>query len=161
MSLRNKSLIFILLFCTCLFGNEKAGLIFSGLDTINFPNDKGFDFVVGSPCTVQSSSNCVIHFNFIYYPPSYKYMIFVELGYSVNEGKINLDSVKTAPSDSIFWKNTNSRADSIPPDSLSSRIGNVYLLKTATDPRPVWNRPFYAKICAGHQLMIPKSEKIG
>jgi hypothetical protein len=59
---------------------------------------------------------------------------------------MNLDSIKTAPDDSIFTKQPNGHGDDIPVDSLSSRIGNVYLMKTATDPRTIYNRPFYAKI---------------
>jgi hypothetical protein len=142
-----KKIIFgVLICCINSFGLENGVLIFSGLDTLHLPIDKGFDFVTSTVCTVYSSSNCILHFDFQYYPPSYKYMIFVSLGYAVNAGKVNLDSIKTAPTDSVFWKNTNSRADSIPPDSLSSRIGNVYVIKTGTDPRPVWNQPFYAKI---------------
>jgi hypothetical protein len=61
-------------------------------------------------------------------------------------GKINLDSVKFAPPDSILYQEPIGKIDSIPPDSLSSRIGNVYVFKTGTDPRPAWNMPFYAKI---------------
>jgi hypothetical protein len=59
---------------------------------------------------------------------------------------MNLDSIKLAPADSIFTKQPNGHGDDIPADSLSSRIGNVYLMKTATDPRPAFNNAFYAKM---------------
>ena len=65
-------------------------------------------------------------------------------------GKLNLDSVKTAPPDSIMKDDLGLGQPymffKITPDSLSKCVGNVYILKTATDPRPVWNRQFYAKI---------------
>lgn len=126
------------------FSMTEAGLIFSGLDTLDIPQEKGFDFVTQVACTSYFVSSCVLHFNVVFYSPNLKYTIFVDNGYSINKGKINLDSIKTAPNDSQFTGSL--KVDSIPPDSLSSRIGNVYLLKTATDPRPVWNQPFYAKI---------------
>jgi hypothetical protein len=121
-----------------------GGLIFSGHDTLDIPREKGFDFVTQTACTSYFNNSCILHFDLQFYPPSLKYTIFVQNGYSINKGKINLDSIKTAPNDSLFVGML--EVDSIPPDSLSSRIGNVYILKTGTDPRPVWNQPFYAKI---------------
>jgi hypothetical protein len=67
------------------------------------------------------------------------------LGYGMKMGKMNLDSIKTAPPDSIFYLN-DGKIDVIHPDSLSSRIGNVYIIKTGTDPRPAWTGTYYAKI---------------
>jgi hypothetical protein len=126
------------------YSRTDAGLIFSGLDTLNIPREKGFDFVTQTACTSYFVNTCILHFDMQYYSPSLKYMIFVQNGYSINKGKMNLDSIKTAPNDSLFIGSL--EVDSIPPDSLSSRIGNVYVLKTGTDPRPFYDVPFYAKI---------------
>jgi hypothetical protein len=65
-------------------------------------------------------------------------------------GKLNLDSIKSAPPDSLMKDDLGLGQPymflKIAPDSLSKCIGNVYLLKTATDPRPLWATAFYAKI---------------
>jgi hypothetical protein len=131
-----------------------AGLIFSGLDTLWSSRFPGFDFVTQTACTTFSGySGCYSHFYFIntryttwYYEVGINIRAGIASEYSMKMGKMNLDSVKSAPPDSILYKNPLGKIDSIPPDSLSSRIGNVYILKTATDPRPASNRPFYAKI---------------
>jgi hypothetical protein len=59
-------------------------------------------------------------------------------------GKKNLDSIVTAPSDSVFEAAPGTHVDSLFPDSLSSYIGNVYVIKTGEDPRDEY--PYYAKI---------------
>jgi hypothetical protein len=60
---------------------------------------------------------------------------------------MNLDSVSWAPSDSAFKARPHPQhVDSLPPDSLSSAIGNVYVIKTGRDPRPIYDYPLYAKI---------------
>jgi hypothetical protein len=125
-------------------GKTEGGLILRGLDTLDIPREKGFDFVKQTACTSYFVNTCVLNFDEQFYPPSLKYVIFVQNGYSINKGKMNLDSIKQAPADSLFTGSL--YVDSIPPDSLSSRIGNVYLLKTAPDPRPGYNYSLFAKI---------------
>ncbi len=61
-------------------------------------------------------------------------------------GIINLDSLKAAPPDSIFNKNY-VIFDAIPvsPDSIASRVGCSYWIKTGPDPQYL-NTVIYAKI---------------
>jgi hypothetical protein len=132
-------------------GVELGGLILFGVDTINTKNQYGFDFVTQKSCTVSINNapfTCVNHFLFNFNVNRYILAPDAEDGpaYCINMGKMNLDSIKLAPADSIFLKQSSAHGDDIPADSLSSRVGNVYLMKTATDPRTIYNRPFYAKI---------------
>jgi hypothetical protein len=122
----------------------EAGLILHGVDSLYIPRDIGFDFVMSSVCTTFSNNSCFHHIEFTFYDPDY--IIFITEGYGVKMGKMNLDSIKTAPADSIFQKNPFGRADGIMPDSLTSRVGNCYVIKTGRDPRPSINVPFFAKI---------------
>jgi hypothetical protein len=129
-------------------GKTAGGLILSGLDTLLTNKLFGFDFVTQTACTSSSDyPGCQQHFYFQNFGnnASLNYHIGLWLGYGIKMGKMNLDSIRTAPLDSIFYLNDGT-VDIIPPDSLSFRLGNVYVLKTGTDPRPIWNRPFYAKI---------------
>jgi|WetSurMetagenome_2_1015567.scaffolds.fasta_scaffold13163_5 hypothetical protein len=147
------AILTVLLFCL-VYGKEDAGLILSGLDTLWTNKLIGFDFVTQTACTSSSDyPGCYRHIYFQDYTDihlHYDLRIEVRGGaaseYSMKMGKVNLDSIKLAPPDSILYTQPIGKIDSIPPDSLSSRVGNVYVLKTGTDPRPVWNRPFYAKI---------------
>ncbi|HUI92779.1 MAG TPA: hypothetical protein VLX68_11080 [Chitinivibrionales bacterium] len=146
------------------FGKEESGLIFTGVDTlIDDAQHNGMDFVLERPCTSATSDNgCVRHFGLDYMGAYNAYTAGVPGGLAADLGKLNLDSIKTAPPDSLmkydlglglaymFFK--------IAPDSLSKCIGNVYLLKTATDPRPVWNRPFYAKIKILKFIVVDSSQ---
>jgi hypothetical protein len=72
--------------------------------------------------------------------------IYVNDGWGFQMGPMNLDSIFSAPSDSIFQADGfDDHIDTIPPDSLSQYIGNVYVIKTGDDPRPL--RSFiYAKL---------------
>jgi hypothetical protein len=133
------------------FAKTNGGLILSGLDTMNYSAEKGFDFVTQEKCSLSAdyspSYPCFKHFYLnAFEDPFLHYDLRVPNGYSVKSGKVNLDSLKNAPSDSIFSSNYNVKhlIDSIPPDSLSSRIGNVYVLKTGNDPRDGY--PYHAKI---------------
>jgi hypothetical protein len=143
---------YLLLFCVLnANGLELGGLILYGVDTINTKNQYGFDFVAQKSCTVGINNApfaCVNHFLFTSGVNQYNLVPDAQDGpaYCISMGKMNLDSIKTAPADSIFTKQPNGHGDDIPADSLSSRIGNVYLMKTATDPRPAFNNAFYAKI---------------
>ncbi len=141
----------------CLFvildasGAELSGLIVYGVDTINTKNQYGFDFVTQQSCSValiQAPFSCVNHFTNIFDPSTNKYIFAPDNqdgpAYCITVGKMNLDSIKSAPSDSIFFLQPNGHGDDIPVDSLSSRIGRVYLIKTAPDPRDHY--PYYAKL---------------
>ncbi len=126
-----------------------GGLIFHGVDTIYAPRECGFDFVTQVPCTNfvdVSPYACVNHIKFYIDPLHNLYNFTVPLGYCLNMHKINLDSISSAPPDSVLYKQTLSFIDNIPVDSLSSRLGNVYILKTAVDPRQGYGYPLYAKI---------------
>jgi hypothetical protein len=147
-----KLILFLLLFLVLnVSGTELGGLILYGVDTINTRNQVGFDFVTQKSCTtgiISGPFTCVDHFLFTFNVNQYDLVPDNQDGpaFCINMGKMNLDSIKTAPADSIFTKQPNGHGDDIPADSLSSRIGNVYLMKTASDPRPSYNVPLYAKI---------------
>jgi hypothetical protein len=134
-------------------GKTTSGLIFHGLDTINTKNQFGFDFVTQQSCTtfiITAPFSCVNHFTITIDMQLQKYIFSPDNqdgpAYCISIGKLNLDSIKVAPPDSIFLKQPNGHGDDIPVDSLSTRVGNVYILKTGIDPRPAWNNAFYAKI---------------
>ncbi len=140
----------------------QGGLIISGLDTL--PAGRGFDFVLERPCTTSSDVNCFYHFNFFWYGPDINY--FAQLnppnGLMLDVGKINLDSIKSAPPDSLMFDNYNLGQlyvfFRIAPDSLSKCVGNVYILKTATDPREGY--PLYAKIRIIKFIAVDSSQHI-
>ena len=149
--IRILAITIILLSLTSVIAKPDAGLILSGLDTM-FLNGYcfGFDFVLGRACTSSTDNQCNGHFNVAWtVDTSYQAWIMGQ-GRMLDLGKLNLDSVKTAPPDSIMKDDLGLGQPymffKIAPDSLSKCVGNVYILKTATDPRPVWNRQFYAKI---------------
>jgi hypothetical protein len=134
-------------------GSEKGGLILSGFDTISIPKQKGFDFVKQTCCTTgvnMAPYPCVDHFLFAMNGFYTKCILQMDVqsgdAYFIKMNKMNLDSIRTAPADSLFSKQPLGQGDSIPVDSLSSRIGNVYLMKTAKDPRSFYDVPFYAKL---------------
>ena len=138
----------VLVVASTVLAEREAGLIQSGTDTLHLLREQGFDLVTATACTTTSvvDRTCVHHFMFDWTSKEdYRLMAGLEdrgLGYSL--GKLNLDSVKTAPSDSVFGARGRYTMDSIPPNALGSRIGNVYVMKTGTDPRVHF--PFYAKI---------------
>jgi hypothetical protein len=147
--------IFMLVQASAIHGKEKGGLILSGLDTLSTKNQKGFDFVTQTCCTTSINTApyaCVDHFLINVYLSVNNYLLSLwpdnqnGPAYCINMGKMNFDSIKAAPADSIFTKQPNGHGDDIPVDSISSRIGNLYLMKTATDPRPIYDNPFYAKV---------------
>jgi hypothetical protein len=67
----------------------------------------------------------------------------IEAGGGANMGNVNLDSLKTAPPDSILRKRRGV-IDEIPCDSIYSRIGNSYWIMTGVDWRD--RRMYIAKI---------------
>ena len=129
------------------WAKEDGGLILSGLDTMR--NSNGMDFVLQRPCTSSTDIQCNSHFSI-----GLDGILLVAWingqGRMLDLGKLNLDSVKSAPADSVMKDDLGLGQPymffKIAPDSLSKCIGNVYLLKTATDNRPGYGMPLYAKI---------------
>jgi hypothetical protein len=127
--------------CLSSFGYSKTlgGLILTGLDSIYTKNQVGFDLNYEISCAnAISSSSCFNHFKFLVDAKSvseYNYQLTTPSGFAIRMYKMNLDSVKTAPADSIFSRSFVNYADTIAVDSLASRIGNVYLFRTDVDPR--------------------------
>lgn len=143
------TIVIVFLLSTSGFAKTNGGLIFSGLDTLN--SDAGFDFVLARPCSTSGDNACYAHFSYGWSSGINAYIAGVgSPGRMLDLGKLNLDSIKSAPPDSVMKDDLGLgqlyRFFRIAPDSLSKCIGNVYLLKTATDPRPLWGTPFYAKI---------------
>jgi hypothetical protein len=132
---------------------EYAGLILSNVDTLGKYPWWGFDFVTQNSCSLgiyhpgsEPGDNCFSHLHFTHIngiSPYYS-LTAPNQGYGIKQGKINFDSIITAPPDSIFEKYPWNRVDSLPPDSLAQYIGNVYVIKTGEDPR--WGNTMYAKI---------------
>ncbi len=127
--------------------DSMAGLIVSGLDTLEIPTFYGFDFVVQQSCTTSSYTppyDCNSHFEFVYAWVE-GYLLMSGLG--LRHGKTNLDSITWAPHDSVFEKEGYSvHIDSIPPERLQEYVGNVYIIKSGVDPRPFMGNAVYAKI---------------
>lgn len=125
----------VLLFLIANIGSIQAITIFSGIDTVITRKTYGFDFVTQKVCTTTTNTN--MYTSQMYFTPfrdpELHYDIVVPEGYLIKLGMVNLDSIKIAPHDSIFQKN--GRADSIPPDSLLSRVGQSYLIHTGLDRR--------------------------
>ena len=124
----SKILIAVLFIANSLYA-KKDGLIFSGLDTINYSNECGYDFYLDKPCTTLIYSpavGCFSHFSFGHLDIMAGYYIAAIDGKAFSCGKMNLDSIKSAQSDSVLAR-YNQFADTIPNDSLESIIGNVYI----------------------------------
>jgi hypothetical protein len=145
-----KKLIVVFVFMLCLSAsvlsgteNIKSGYISHNITTLHGPYEIGLDFNLEVACTTETNTKYFSHILIGFYQPL---SLFVQSGYSIKMGKINLDSIKTAPSDSVFYKNSRDIIDRIPYDSLSSCIGNAYILKTGNDPRPAFSGVYYAKI---------------
>jgi hypothetical protein len=141
-----------LLICTARsFAKEESGLILSGIDTL-FINGYcfGFDFVLQRACTSATDNQCNAHFNVGWSTENAYLAWLMGQGLVSDLGKLNLDSIKAAPPDSLMKDDLGLgqlyRIFRIVPDSLQKCVGNCYIMKTGVDPRPIWNRPFYAKI---------------
>jgi hypothetical protein len=105
--------------------------IFNCRGNINDFNKFGFDFLDQVACTTNGSyKGCYTNFYII--GSSIATGLVSNNGYGANMGKVNLDSLKTAPADSIFAKSP-STIDDIPFDSLPFRVGNSYWIKTGPD----------------------------
>jgi hypothetical protein len=143
-----KRIIFPLSIIFCLGLNvdgKNITLILTGVDTILTNHEYGFDFINEVACTTltyQPPYDCNNHFKFVYYPMIGQFDLGVNNGYGIQCGKINLDSIRTAPPDSSF--KLLQHIDSIPQDSLSTYVGNSYIFKTGVDPR--YSSIFFAKI---------------
>jgi hypothetical protein len=143
--------IFVIFLVFEISGAQKSGLIINGIDTLWINKKIGFDFISQSACTTWNAlypnNSCYMHFYLNFYQdPNAHYDLRVPLGYAITLGRINLDSVKQAVSDSIFSTKSIGKIDSVPPEFLSSYIGNCYILKTGIDSRPAYKIPVFAKI---------------
>lgn len=142
------------------FGKVQAELIFSGVDTLITYKRFGFDFITEKTCTTtDDTKDCYSHFYFNpFSDPLLHYDIGVPLGHVIKMGMINLDSLKIAPHDSIFQKYLG-RGDSIPPDSLFSRVGHSYFIKTGVDSR--CQCKYFAKIrILGFRVLDSANRKV-
>lgn len=143
-----KRILLLLSIILCsLFNAEGKNILLtlSGTDTILTNYEYGFDFINQQACTTltyEPSYNCYNHFCFVFYPRIGQFDLAVDGGYGIQCGKINLDSIHTAPPDSTFKLSLH--IDSIPQDSLSSYVGNSYIIKTGVDPR--YSDIYFAKI---------------
>ena len=141
-----RKIVPIFFFLISLLSSNSFGLKSHGMDSVITNKSFGFDFVMQRACT--SSSNypgCFQHFYFAKLGniANRTYELGSWLGYGIKIGKMNLDSVNVAPPDSVFYLN-DGVTDIIHPDSLFSRIGDVYLIRSGTDPR--LHNIVYAKI---------------
>lgn len=121
--------------------NVSAVTIYRGVATINTNTHPGFDFIQQIACsTGTSSSVCDQNFDMF---NGLQAISDIESngGYGVKMGQVNLDSLKTAPVDSVFALSPD-WIDQIPFDSLLSRVGCTYWIKTGPDNGSI----FYAKI---------------
>jgi hypothetical protein len=134
---RNVFLLIILLFSISGFGESKIILLQNGIDTLQIPGNKGFDFLLGRVCkeVVNGGVNdsCFSHIEFRSFNNYYK--LNSNDGYALKMGKVNLDSIYNAPPDSVFLRNEIGVVDSFNSDSLIKSVGDVYILKTTVDPR--------------------------
>jgi hypothetical protein len=131
-----------LLLPLCFIGAlcNASALIYSGVATINTVNHPGFDFIAQSACsTITTYSGC--YQNFYIYGGGPRTDLESNNGYVVKMGKVNLDSLKTAPAASVFAL-TPLWIDQIPFDSLQFRVGNIYWIKTGPENGLI----LYAKI---------------
>jgi hypothetical protein len=139
------NLIIVIIFFNgniCL-AKSSAGLILSGIDTL----EGGFDFLLQRPCTSSTDISCKAHFDFLW-DHAYIGRISTSGGRMLDLGKMNLDSIKSAPADSVMKDDLGLGQPyiffRIASDSLKKCIGNVYILKTGIDPRR--GNHLYAKI---------------
>jgi|GEM_PF-2997753 hypothetical protein len=115
------------------FGSNASPIIFSGVSTMNTNNRLGFDFFHQVACsTIASYSGCYDNFYIYGGGPLTVLETAGNSGYAAKIGQVNLDSMKTAPADSVFalsplW------IDQIPFDSLPYRVGCSYWIKTSPD----------------------------
>jgi hypothetical protein len=113
-------------------GDTKTDLIYTGIDTILAGAYlSAMDFVIQRPCTSAEEKTCNAQIVLGKYGPAPEGLYYALGGtncWSIDLGKVNLDSVKASPSDSelineiVIFR--------IFPDSLNSCIGNVYVVKT-------------------------------
>src|SRR5271157_6268596 len=85
---------------TC-WAKANGGLIFSGIDTIY--GGQGFDFVLQRPCSTSGDAACNPHFDYLWDGGYNGYIGRLSgLGLMLDLGKLNLDSIKSAPPDSVM-----------------------------------------------------------
>ena len=148
---RFKSRFLFALVLLCSIGSTAQGqYVVTGLDTVDTYRRLAFDFVAAVACTTSAGySACFNDFDFAAQGgvsggvTTWGYDIVADNGYGAKEGKVNLDSLLTAPPDSIFAKSYLTVGD-IPVDSLPSHVGCSYWIKTA--PYPVMDQIMFAKL---------------
>jgi hypothetical protein len=146
-------------FCFSTFAKKMD--VFCNVDTLLMRVKIGFDFITQKACTTYDNyPGCHTHFFFHdFHDPELHYDLRVDGGYGIKMGKLNLDSMKSAPPDSVFNKQPFGKIDSIPPESLFSRVGNCYWIKTGIDPRVECS--LHAKIkILGFKVIDSASRKI-
>jgi len=126
-----------------IYAKNTGGLIYTGIDTIHYSNQYGFDFYAEAVCSTGHPGGCFSHFNFAHLEYLHGYVLLAGDGKSIRYGRYNLDSIKVAPPDSI-WAKYQAYADTIPDDSLANTIGDIFLIKSGSDPR--LRSQLYAKI---------------
>jgi hypothetical protein len=142
--------VLIMLSINNVTANEKAGLVIYGIDTL-FINGYlfGFDFVMQRACTSSTDNQCNAHFNIGWSTENFYLAWIMGQGLALDLGKLNLDSIKAAPPDSLMKDNLGLgqlfRIFRIAQDSLQNCLGNCYIIKTAIDPRPAIKVHFYSK----------------
>jgi hypothetical protein len=150
-----KFIILLLCLLCILFkaiAEKNAGMILNGVDTISTQQGAGyFDFITGNPCSTWGGPNspCVGHIGLQFEDAEYLCYINDPGGLVKDMGKKNLDSIKSAPPDSLMSQDVGIGVGGIfliRPDSLKKCVGNCYIIKTGIDPRPIWKLPLYAKI---------------
>lgn len=140
-----KYILFPILLFVILNSGHTQDIKFSDIDTLTTHQKFGFDFIMDRACTTTTSNlpECSNHFYIAVFGDNGNHFdIRVPSGYAVKMGMVNLDSLKIAPPDSIF-KKTPGRADSIPIDSLFTRIGHSYFIRTGRD---YYDNAYFAKI---------------
>ena len=135
--------LILLILIISMVGKATAANIYSGVATINTVNRLGFDFLAEVACTTNGSYNGCFT-NFFIVGSSIATGLTSNNGYGAKMGKVNLDSLKTAPADSIFAKSP-STIDDILFDSLPFRVGYSYWIKTGPDAEDA-GTILYAKI---------------
>lgn len=132
------------------FAERDAGLILHGIDTISTNyQTKYFDFFTMAPCSTWGFPTDPCNGNVGLQWESAGYVLYTtgSGGLSMDMGKMNLDSIKFAPPDSLMHSNLGYglyRVFHIDSDSLKKCVGNCYIIKTGVDPRQ--GVPFRAKL---------------
>jgi hypothetical protein len=115
----------------------QVGLVVFGIDTMRNDNF-GMDFILQRPCLSSSDNQC--HPHFCVGLDAVELVAWINgQGLVLDMGKMNLDSIKSAPPDSQmkedFGIEISYRIFLIAIDSMQKCIGNCYIFKTGLDSR--------------------------